>query len=296
MFVSLLLLSLTTFAQVPLLISTGDLASLDDAIIVDTRPIDEYHAGHIPGAVHLDPSVLTEEKMGVTGLLKPLDQVVQILFDAGLSPDKYIVLYSGMADDEDFKNATRIFWVLDYLGYDRMPVLDGGFAKWKSENRPVSTEPVTPVPADRAAFKIQPRVNLSVTRDQVGAAVQDKKTLLVDLRSTAQFTGEGKASYVARAGHIPGASCSPATAMLRPENGYFVVKPREELVTILGVAELRPDQPIITYCNTGRSASVGYFILRLLGWEAVSLYDGSMSEWSTFANLPLETGTSETKE
>jgi thiosulfate/3-mercaptopyruvate sulfurtransferase len=246
--------------------------------------------------VHLDPSVLTEEKMGVTGLLKPLDQVVQILFDAGLSPDKYIVLYSGMADDEDFKNATRIFWVLDYLGYDRMPVLDGGFAKWKSENRPVSTEPVTPVPADRAAFKIQPRVNLSVTRDQVGAAVQDKKTLLVDLRSTAQFTGEGKASYVARAGHIPGASCSPATAMLRPENGYFVVKPREELVTILGVAELRPDQPIITYCNTGRSASVGYFILRLLGWEAVSLYDGSMSEWSTFANLPLETGTSETKE
>jgi thiosulfate/3-mercaptopyruvate sulfurtransferase len=296
MFASLLFLSLTAIAQAPLLISVEDLGSFADAILVDTRSFEEYEAGHISGAVHLDPADLSEDKMGATGLLKSLDEVVQILFEKGLSPDKHLVLYSGMADNEDFKNATRIFWVLDYLGYEGKSILDGGIAKWRSENRPVSTESVTPVPADRTAFKIQPRVDLLVTRDQVGAAMQEQKPLLRDLRSTAEFRGDSKASYVSREGHIPGASCSPATEMVRPENGYYLVKPPEELATILGVADLRPDEPIITYCNTGRSGSVGYYALRLLGWETVALYDGSMSEWSTFADLPLETGTVETKE
>ena len=92
-----------------------------------------------PGALHLDADTLSEVRNGIHGLLKPLDQLYQVVGDAGIDPGKHVVIYSDMADPEKRVKATRVFWTLQYMGFSRLSLLDGGIGKWKTEGRTLET-------------------------------------------------------------------------------------------------------------------------------------------------------------
>ncbi len=283
-----------------LLIETADLANLQeenssDFLVLDLRPKDDYLQGHIPGAFHFDYEQLSEERDGVRGLLKATDALARVLADAGIDPAKQIVLYAGMANPVDIKNATRAFWVLDYLSYPRVAILNGGFAKWKHEQRPIEKEPVFAAALAPSALPIAPRPERLVMQQGLIALQNEHETAVLDLRSVEDFSGASKSDFVARAGHIPGAANVPASSLLEArENGaYYIFRAAQELEATLRGAVPETAKRIVTYCNSGRDASVGYFSALLGGQNNVALYDGSMAEWRACAELPVELGTAD---
>jgi len=275
-----------TAAPPSLLVATEDLGGLDEALVVDGRAAEAYAEGHIAGAVHLDAAALSELRDGVKGLLKPLDEVREIVGAAGIDPGRHIIVYSDMADSVGRTLATRLFWVLDLLGYPRVSVLDGGIEKWQAEGRELATRAPRPQPVDTSRLTAKPR-KLAVWQE-AKAVVDGGPGVIIDARSREYFTGERRKDYVARAGHIPGACSLGADEYLVPETAQF--RPVEELRALLRTRGIDEDTPTITYCNSGRSASVAYFAARLAGVKEVRLYDGAMAEWGRREDLAVETG------
>lgn len=271
-----------------LLVTPMDVETCDDCYLVDTRSPEGYAAGHIPGAIHLDAEAFSETRDGISGLLKPLEQVKALLGEAGIHPDKRIVLYSSMANVNAFRTATRLFWILDYLGYPRVAVLDGGFERWVKEGKPVQTDPVTPAPVTLPELTI--REDRLATEEEVARALETKEAAILDIRPPEDYTG-AKRKDDPRAGHIPGAKNLPAGSCIASGDARLQsVEVINQLLTEKGVD---PEKPVVTYCNTGRQASVGYFMLRVMGRDDVSLYDGSMAEWGMRKNRPVIQGDDE---
>jgi len=259
-----------------LLVSTEQLASMPEVLVVDVRSEETYTTAHIPGAAHVDVDTLSETRGEVAGLLKPLETVLRMLGEAGIEPSRHVVIYSDSDSAGDFAKATRLFWILEYVGYERVSILDGGFAKWKAEGRETaegaSTVKAVEIP------NVFPRDDKLATVDEVETAIEEQSAAIADLRSPDYYRGEKKSDVVKEAGHIPTAKNLPAEAFLSESDG--TVKSWEELQALVQEENVSSDGPVITYCNTGRSGSVGYFIMRRMGSESVSLYDGSMSEWT----------------
>jgi thiosulfate/3-mercaptopyruvate sulfurtransferase len=257
-----------------------------DWLVVDTRPLKDYEAGHLPGAVPLEADSLSEIRDGVKGLLKPLPALRDALSKAGIDPKRRVILYSDMVDSDKRTQATRLFWILDYLGYPQLSVLDGGINEWTADKRPVDTGAPVFAPVTLPEFK--PNGKRLSTAEAVQTLLASKTGVLLDNRPSAQFAGDNKKDFVARAGHIAGACSLPHDDFTQPETGLF--KPQAELKTLLEKRGITGSTPFITYCNTGRMASVGYFVARFLGYDNVSLYDGSMADWAHREQLPVSLG------
>jgi thiosulfate/3-mercaptopyruvate sulfurtransferase len=268
------------------LLSSADLAAMDSVVIVDAREVAVFESAHIAGARNVPVSALSEARDGVPNLLKPLPQLESILQNAGLDPEKPVVVYSGMEGGKDLHLATRLFWILEYLGYRDVRLLDGGLAKWQAEGGAIETGTVKPEPIE--PLNLTPDPAKLATKEEVAAVAEDGSRQLLDLRSQAQYFGDERPGSATRAGRIPGACNLPAEESLGADKTF---KPVEELKTVAARQGLEAGKPVTTYCNTGRSASVGYFLLRHLGYDDVALYDGSMSEWSRDETKEVETGT-----
>jgi thiosulfate/3-mercaptopyruvate sulfurtransferase len=266
-----------------LLVSTADVHGLQNALLVDARPADAYAAGHIPSALSLDVNALSEKRGEVTGLLKPLDQVRMILGDVGLDPGKRIVVYSAMDKPDELKDAARLFWVLEYVGYTNVAVLDGGLAKWIAEGRKTAQGP--PIAKSITLPEMNVRSDRIATARNVEVLLHDSKGTVVDARSPEYFSGQKKADVVKSAGHIPGAVNLPVDTCVGVGSA---LKSWEELQSIAKSSGIDKESPVVAYCNTGRSASTGYFVLRLLGYDSVAVYDGSMSDWTASGTRPVE--------
>jgi thiosulfate/3-mercaptopyruvate sulfurtransferase len=177
--------------------------------------------------------------------------------------------------------AARAYFTLDYLGHgDRAALLDGSIEKWRSEERPVTTD----VPEIKPA-NFTPKVNEKilvkmpeVQRISADAGRGKGNTVLVDARPADEFSGEKAGDAVPRAGHIPGAEglfwMENVESKDNPE-----LKPPPELRTMWKAAGAAPGKRVVTYCRTGGQASFAYFMLKYLGYD-VKMYDGSYHEWS----------------
>lgn len=282
----------TGLAAPDVLVSTATFAEMEDAVAVDAREADAFREAHLPGAAHLDYNDLSEEREGVTGLLKPLDELHAILAGAGLDPDETIVIYSGMEDTRSVVRATRLFWALEFVGYPSVRLLDGGLAKWRAEGRPIEQGETTVVAVDPEKLRgLDPVEGRYATREAVLEAQGAQKGRMVDLRAPDYFTGETKSDAAPRAGRITGARNAPFAQFL--EEPYFTFKSPEIIRELLEAGKQDTGDSVITYCNTGRVATVGYAAHRIAGFEDVAVYDGSMADWGRHTACPISTGTDE---
>lgn len=280
---------MTAVVSILLLLSTEELAArLGESLVVDARSLAAYTEGHIPGALHLDVEELSAEQQGVTGKLRPLEELAPILSRAGLEPGKPIVVYSEMDSPAEFRRAARLFWILEYLSFRQVSILDGGYAKWKAESRAVETGAPAAATGPELEHVLQPRPELLATRTHVLNLMRDGSGVLSDMRTPEEYVGLTKRDFVARSGHIPGAENVPIDTLLEPhESGgavYYTFKRDAALDEALAGDKGRQ---VITYCTTGTSGSVGYFAYRLAGHNWVSLYDGSMAEWGNHPGLQM---------
>jgi thiosulfate/3-mercaptopyruvate sulfurtransferase len=278
-----------------MLIETSALAAgLDDSslVVVDCRfDLNDtaagergYSASHVPGAVyaHLDRD-LSGTKTGTNGR-HPLPEVraaAETFGRLGIEGRTQVVAY----DYDAGMYASRLWWMLRWLGHDAVAVLNGGFKKWVAEGRPVAAgvERVAP-----RVFVPRPRPEMLVTLDEVAAIVSkgaEPGWQLLDARAGERFRGE--VEPIDRVpGHIPGARNRPYQANVHADGTF---RPPGELAgefrEVLGDGS---PEHTINYCGSGVTACHNVLALELAGMPGTKLYPGSWSEWSSHPSRPLE--------
>jgi thiosulfate/3-mercaptopyruvate sulfurtransferase len=181
--------------------------------------------------------------------------------------------------------ATRFWWMLKSLGFENVAVLDGGLDKWKSEGRDVETGTAKAYPP--ATFTARPRHGYFVDKGEALAASRDRNTVVVNALGP-QFHKGLEPSRYGRPGRIPGSVNIPAATLLDPQTKAFVSL--ADAKAKFAAQGIEKDKRVIAYCGGGISATVDLFLLSLLGYDNLTLYDGSMGEWAKDSSLPIETG------
>jgi thiosulfate/3-mercaptopyruvate sulfurtransferase len=238
--------------------------------------------GHVPGADFLD---LQGELSALDTRLKftmpPAEHLARAFGRHGLGDGARVVLYS----IGSMMWATRVWWMLRALGFDGAAVLDGGFDRWQAEGRAVeSGEPRGYPPA---TFTPRPRPGRFVDRTAVKAAIGDPRTVTVNALGP-QFHKGLEPSRYGRPGRVPGSVNVPAASLVDPATKRFV-SPAEAMARF-AAAGVDRDRRVIAYCGGGISATIDLFLLHQLGFDDLTLYDGSMGEWAKDPSLPIETG------
>ena len=274
-----------------MLITTEQLAGhLDDPqwVVIDTRHdlMDPskgrkaYDAGHIPGAYFLSvDDDLSGEKTGKTGRhpLPDLAVFAARMNAVGIGPDTQVVIYDDMAGNF----AVRLWWMLRWLGHERVALLDGGLPLWVKEGRPLATQ----VPAARkGSFAPRPRLGATVDVHFVGAHREDPAVKLIDARAAERFSGQQEPIDPV-AGHVPGAVNRFWKENLLKDGRFKTPSQlRTEFKEFLGGAD--PGQ-VVHMCGSGVTACHNLFAMELAGLAGGRLYPGSWSEWCADPSRPM---------
>lgn len=237
----------------------------------------DYEASHIPGAIFLDFSEdLVDPSDSVPLQVASCARLAQVFGCAGIGDSHLVVAY----DSDRSIFATRLWWIFKLCGRSNIRVLDGGWPKWRDEDRPVSNE----APDHEATtFSTDPQPQFRVDIDCVAHATGDGATTIVDARARRDYMGEPK--WADRGGHIPGALSIPGTEFLRDDGTFRTV---DELRATVDESDIPADGDIIVYCGLGLSATALAFVLDMLSYPNVSVYDGSWAEWGAREDLPAE--------
>lgn len=276
-----------------MLVSVEELARhLDDPdwVVIDTRHEltqpeqgrNAWRAGHIPGAFHLHlDDDLAGPKTGRNGR-HPLPDPVALaakLSACGVAPGRQVVAY----DDTGNCYAVRLWWLLRWMGHDRVALLDGGLKAWTAEGRPLETR----TPASRAG-NFTPHLNpdATVDRQHVLATREDARVRLIDARSPNRFHGENE-TLDPVGGHIPGADNRFWQLNLQPDGRFRPPEVlREQFAKLLAGARA---EDAIHSCGSGVTACHNLFAMALAGLDGGRLYPGSWSEWCAHPELPVST-------
>lgn len=266
-------------------------ARLGEVTLLDVRwelgrtdGYERYLAGHVPGAAYVDLGRHLAAPPGDGGRhpLPEPEVFAAAMRRCGVRQDRPVVVYDGGAGAA----ATRAWWLLRHHGHPDVALLDGGWAWWDRDGRPVETGESTPEPG---TFVAGPGRLPVLDVEQAGRLARDG--VLLDARAPERFRGETEPVDPV-AGHVPGAVNVPTSANLEPAGspraGRF--RSRAHLAAVYAAAGATlPGAAVGAYCGSGVTATHDLFALHLLGVEG-ALYPGSWSHWVTDPDRPVETG------
>ncbi|MDE1839708.1 MAG: sulfurtransferase [Thaumarchaeota archaeon] len=252
---------------------------------VDYDPENAYRQGHLQGASLIwwkrdinDP---------VTRDIVSKSQFEDLLSRNGITTQSEVILYG------DFNNwfAAFVFWIFKYYGHENVKIMNGGRKKWEIENRSYTKDEPQ---IQKTNYVAQPpNEGLRAYLFDVRRSLDKKDTVLVDVRSPKEFSGEITApaeypmEHAQRGGHIPTANNIPWASAVNDTDGTF--KSVEELKKIYETKGITPDKDVICYCRIGERSSHTWFVLKyLLGYPQVRNYDGSWTEWGNMIGNPIE--------
>jgi thiosulfate/3-mercaptopyruvate sulfurtransferase len=239
---------------------------------VSGRP--QYDKGHIPTAGFADLKGELSDIESPFGFAVPTpEQFAAAMSALGVGDDSRVVLY----DASGSVWAARVWWMLRWIGFDKVALLDGGLAAWTAQGLPLSTEPVS---RSVGTLTIALRPELIVGKDEVLAAISDDTVSIIDALPEAQYRGE--MSMYARPGHITSATNVPVLSLINETGRYRPAQELEKLFT--GDRDSRT----ITYCGGGIAASANAFVMTRLGYKDVAVYAASLQEWAADESLPME--------
>jgi thiosulfate/3-mercaptopyruvate sulfurtransferase len=277
----------TSYARPDMIVSTEWVAThLQDPKVrfvevdVDTA---SYLQGHVPGAVGWNWS--TQLCDTVVRDVIPKANLEALMGASGIGNDTTVVVYG----DNNNWFAAWALWQMKLYGHQDVRIMNGGRKKWLAESRSMTTD--EPHPEAKRYVARDPELPLRAFLPDVQDVLRSNGTVLVDVRSPQEFTGEilsppGLPESCQRGGHIPGAKSIP-WAKACNEDGTF--KSYHELAQLYAGAGVMRDHPVIAYCRIGERSSHTWFVLKyLLGYQNVKNYDGSWTEWGNLVGAAVE--------
>ena len=240
-----------------------------------------YLAGHIPGAVyaHLDEDLSARVIPGKTGR-HPLPDVAhceQLFSKWGIDASVQVIAY----DDQGGAFAARLWWLLRWLGHEKVAVLNGGWKSWNNKMLPVATNILFKNPR---LFVASPQESLMVSADDLLDNLTSSRFRVIDARAAERYSGEVEPIDPV-AGHIPGAGNLPYSENL-DANGRF----RSAELLLDRFRSLGSPTQTVFYCGSGVTACHNALAYYHAGLGMPKIYPGSWSEWITDVSRPVERG------
>lgn len=243
----------------------------------------EYASAHLPGAfyLHLDRDLSSPitPASGRHPLPDP-EAFAARMAALGVGAGSQVVAY----DQGNGAHAARLWWLLRWIGFREVAVLDGGMAAWRAAGLPLESAVRKPVPRTLSAV-VDP--NAWVSSERVNELRLRPQTLVVDARGAERFAGRNE-TIDPVAGHVPGARNHPFPSNLGPDGKFLsAAELRHRWQTLLGS---QPPSAVIAMCGSGVTACHNLLALEHAGLPGGRLYAGSWSEWIRDSRRPIATG------
>lgn len=247
----------------------------------------QYLAAHIPSAIYLDTSELERAPL----FNKVPDEVLlAALRRLGIRYDTTVILYG-----RNTLAAARAAHLMLYAGVTDVRLLDGGFARWCAEGRPVASGPaVAPPPAGTFGAPFPRRPDLLIDTAQASRLLARDDAALVSIRTWSEHTGATSGySYISARGDIPGARWGRAgregdvNSMSDYHDAAGCMLPGTVIEAMWREQGIHAGLETAFYCGTGWRASLAFFYAWILGWPRISVYDGGWLEWSSDPANPV---------
>ena len=258
-------------------------------VVVDCRDLKDYAKGHIPGAISLGKRCKKALRDTTSRVWRDTGKYEKLLGKVGISNDTHVVFYYG--DMKTLTDATVGFWVMEYLGHDKVHVLNGGLDAWRKAGNRLDNKPVK-----KAATKFKAKVvasRYSPTSEILTIASGTAKgSQLIDSRTANE--NKGKDIRAIRGGHVPGTTVNvshidslgkaknpktgkmEATAYLDPDAASKVF------------GKLDKNKRTVAYCQTGTRSTMTYMQMRLLGFKDPANWDESWRVYGSQLSNPVE--------
>lgn len=229
----------------------------------------EYLAGHIPGAVFFDIDGVADSATDLPHMLPAPADFARMVGALGIADDMTIVIY----DELGLFSAPRVWWTFKTMGARNVRILSGGGPKWRAEKRPTE---VGLVARTRQVFDVNFDASRVASFETVRDRSRDGAAQIADARPAPRFHAEVPEPRAGlRGGHIPGSTSLPVSLLTDAGQMRSVA----ELAQLFAERGIALDQPLITSCGSGITASTLALAAELAGAARVAVYDGSWSEW-----------------
>ncbi|OUI83146.1 sulfurtransferase [Acetobacter tropicalis] len=266
------------------------LISQNGALLIDVRAEEDFAKEHIPGAVNM-PDIFTYLAETSEEGLRKLQQTFSTLFaDYGLDGSKKAIVYEDALHTR-YGASCRGYWILSYLGYPQVGILDGGLQAWRAQGGSLTAERTVITPSQ---FPLKVNAALMATRKDVFAALENPGIKLLDNRDKVEWLGESSSPYgvdfAPRKGRIPGAVWIEWYDFMRVDAEQSAFRSAEDIRALAASRNLFPEDDIIIYCFKGARAANTYVALASAGFQKLRIYMGSWNEWSRDESMPIEDG------
>ncbi|QED48368.1 sulfurtransferase [Cytobacillus dafuensis] len=240
-----------------------------------------YLKDHIPGAIYFHLGKDLSGPVSLHGGRHPLPDVQKFketIQNAGISNDTTVIAYDG----GEGSYSARLWWLLNYVGHEKVYVLNGGYRAWYDAGLTLNKE-VPEYPKTEFDIKLNEEIFASYNDVKKIVEAKCQETVIIDSRENKRYLGLEE-PIDKKAGHIPGAINKVWTKGF--ENGSF--KSGEDQAKRF--SDINKDTQIIVYCGSGVTATPNFMALKSAGYKNVKLYAGSFSDWISYEENKVETG------
>ena len=229
----------------------------------------EYSEGHIPGAIFLDIERFSKQNALLPHTMLTESEFEKEVRKLGIQNSDEIIVY----DQNGFFSSSRVWFMFKLYGHKNIKILDGGFKKWKENNSPSVIIPQN----NSSKYKANFQKEMMTDKEYLKKHLLNSNIQIIDARPRLRFEGkEPEPRKNVRSGHIPGSINIPFTNLVT-DSGQL--KKKKKLKEIFSKHNLSKNQKIICMCGSGITACNVIFVLNVLGYNDVLLYDGSWSDW-----------------
>ena len=260
-----------------------------DWVVVDCRDLKDYAKGHIPGAISLGKRCKKALRDHTARAFKDTSKYEKLFGKVGIGNDTHVAFYHG--DVKTLTDATVGFWIMEYLGHDKVHVLNGGLDAWRKAGNRLDNKPVKKAAKTFKANVVASR--FASTGEILDIAEGRKKGIqLIDSRTKKEY--DGKDIRAIRGGRIPNVTMNKShleTVLQKEDKKTGKMKPTgyldaDQAHKAFGM--LDKEKRTVAYCQTGTRSTLTYLQLRLLGFKDPANWDDSWRVYGSSLMFPVE--------